>query len=177
MNSKVSAAFKKLETTRQDICDLVRAVPDQVFFHHPKGKWSISQILSHIILAERLSLQYMKKKALGIRQLDSTSLGDELKYLLLKFSQRIPLRYKAPPVLGEAPPAERTLQEIEKQWGEERTQLEDFLYVLEDGEIKKRIYKHPVAGRLNVIHALDFFNEHALHHLPQIKQIIRHHKN
>lgn len=174
MNSKLSSVFRAAEVTRMNMLDLVKNIPDEQFFRNPRpDKWSISQILTHIILAEKLSLQYMKKKSLGIKDLRSTSVADDLRFLVLKLSQRVPLRYKAPPVLGESAPPIKSFSDISSEWSDERVRLEDFLYVLTDEETRKPIYKHPVAGRFNVIHAVSFFNEHCKHHLPQIKYILK----
>jgi len=174
MNRKLAAVFNRAEATRSKMLECVKGLPEETFLFQPPGKWSPSQILSHIIHAESLSLQYMKKKSLGMNNLQATTLSDNLKFLVLKMSQRIPfLTFKAPDVLGGGAPPQLSFDEVKRRWDEERVKLEDFLYVMEDDEVKKKIYKHPVVGMLNVIQAVSFFNEHCIHHFPQIKRIIQ----
>ena len=173
MNNKLALAFKKIEQRRKRLLDDVAKIPEDVFYFAPSGKWSISQILVHLILAEKLSLQYIKKKSLGISSAGETNFLDDMKYLGLKLSQRLPLKYKAPKVLGESAPEKLPLHDIISRWNNLRSDLESFLETLEDAELHKKIYKHAIAGRLNILHAIDFFNEHLIHHTPQILRLMK----
>jgi hypothetical protein len=112
-----------------------------------------------------------EEKTLGIADVTNTGVWEDLKFFLLKFSQRIPLRYKAPKVLGENPEA-LSREEAFRQWQQVRTALRDFIGTLANSQLKKKIYKHPVSGRLNVIQAVSFFREHANHHWPQIRRLL-----
>ncbi|HYG04043.1 MAG TPA: DinB family protein [Chryseosolibacter sp.] len=173
MNRKLAAIFSRAEATRRKMLGYVSNLPEEKFLFQPRGKWSASQIISHLVHAESLSLQYMKKKSLGIKDIDETAFLDSIKFLGLKISQRIPLlKFKAPEVLGQDPP-QLLFAEVKRRWDDERLRLEDFLYVIEDHELKKKIYKHPVAGKLNVIQAVSFFNEHCIHHMPQIRKLAK----
>jgi hypothetical protein len=96
-----------------------------------------------------------------------------LKFTLLKISQRVPLKYKAPKVLGEDQPPGLSLAEISKQWNETRNDLRLLLETFDDDHLKRKIYKHPFSGRLNAMHAVSFMREHVNHHLPQILKILK----
>jgi uncharacterized damage-inducible protein DinB len=171
MNQKLLRIFERAEADRKAILDIIKKFPEDKFSHRPLNKWSIAQILAHIILAERFSLQYMKKKSLGIDSVGKSGLWEDLKFFILKISQRIPLKYKAPQVLGENPqPLSR--EDAARQWLQVRNELRDFISTLDNEYAKKKIYKHPVSGRLNVMQAVSFFREHANHHLPQIKRLL-----
>lgn len=72
MHPKLQRILNTLETDRKHLLRELADVSDQWFNSNPlPGKWSISQILTHIITSERLTLLYMKKKSLGIDQLDN----------------------------------------------------------------------------------------------------------
>jgi hypothetical protein len=92
---------------------------------------------------------------------------------LLKISQRLPLKYKAPSILAESEAEMLSLAEITARWNMVRNDLRIFLEKWEDRHVKKKIYKHAVSGRLNMVHAVSFFREHAMHHLPQIKRLLK----
>ena len=164
--------FKESEKLRKQLlADLKTIGPSDKFFDSPPGKWSISQILTHLIQAERLSLEYMKKKSLGIESAGNTGLIEEIKFQILLLSQELPLKYKAPPVLGNRP-AELQYDVICSEWDLLRAQLGDFLNTIADHHVRRKIYKHPVMGRLNVTQAVRFFDAHLKHHHPQIKRLL-----
>lgn len=173
MNAHLHKVFNKAEQERKDILKLVSSQPEEQLFSHPENRWSISQILTHLIASEKMSLQYMKKKSLGVDKLENSGLIEELKILLLKVSQRLPLKYKAPKILHENTPEALPLNQIQNQWEESRMELMSFLCSIDPKNTKKKIYKHPVAGRLDVIQAVTFFREHVNHHLPQIKRLLK----
>jgi hypothetical protein len=174
MHPKLKLAFSQAEESRKMLLESLSSVPEEKFTQPVHGKWSPSQIISHLILSEWLSLQYMKKKSLGIKHTHNTGLFDDLKFALLKLSQRLPLKYKAPKVLSaEGSPATLPLSKLEQQWNILRDDLAAFLEPFDENTIRKKIYKHPVAGRLNVVQAVEFIQAHFLHHLPQIRKRIQ----
>lgn len=172
MNPKLASVFEEAESRRKSLLRRVSGLSDERFYFSADNKWSISQILVHLIIAEEVSIQYIKKKRLGVDNAGDTNLLDELKYLMLKISQRLPLKYKAPKVLGENGPPSMSLEQITERWECARLDLKKVLQSVETAHLKRKIYKHAVAGRLNILHAVDFFNEHLIHHLPQITRLM-----
>lgn len=173
MHLKLQKKFDEIETVRLDLLKKVSEITDEKFMHTPgSGKWSISQILTHIMISERLSMGYMKKKSLGIDQVGNSGVVESFKMIILKISQRIPLKYKAPKVVVEHTPEALSRMQLVAQWDADRQILQKFLETIEEKNIKKKIYKHPVAGRLDVLQALTFFNEHIHHHWPQVKRLL-----
>jgi len=175
MNLKLQRILDRLEAERKDLLDELSALPDQRFNTNPSpGKWSISQILTHLITSEKLTLLYMRKKSMGINELDNSGWIESLKMILLKVSQRLPfLTYKAPPIVVEHTPEALSYAEAVEQWSKVRALLKKFLGAIEERNVRKKIYKHPVAGRLDVSQALEFCGEHIRHHLPQIKKLMK----
>lgn len=170
MNSRLQTLYDQLESQRADLLNEVRTLTAEKFNQRPDGKWSTNQILAHVIAAERMSLQYLQKKVLALNEVSDTGFYEELKMVLLKVSQRLPgLKFRAPKIVLERTPSYGTFAELEADWEKLRIDLKAFLENLGDDHIKKRIYRHAVAGRLNVQHALLFFREHIVHHHPQIK--------
>ena len=174
MHAKLQLFFNALEDQRAEWLHKVSVLSDEAFKRSPSpGKWSVSSILTHIMTAEQLSLLYMRKKSLGINQLGNSGILEELKLLLLKVSQRIPaITYKAPQVVVEKTPEALSFHELNTQWSSSREQLKRFLENIEEKNLRKKIYKHNVVGRLDVMQALAFLHEHFQHHLPQIKRLL-----
>src|SRR6185295_4654111 len=164
--------FDTLEADRHWLLDQVRPLSAEQFNRAAPGTWSLSQILSHLITAERLSRLYMNKKILGIQQAGNTGIWEEIKMVVVKLSQRLPFKFTAPKVVVENTPHYAELTQLASDWEKERAELKKLLEAFSDTQIKKKIYRHVRAGRLNIQHALIFFREHYLHHLPQIKRLL-----
>jgi hypothetical protein len=172
MNVRLNRAFEKTEQDRLRILDLVSSVPAERYFYQRGNHWSIAHILTHLLISEQMSLQYMKKKSLGIHTLDNSGVLEEFKTILLKISQRLPLKFKAPKIVVEKTPPALSFHDLTLRWSECRKELHGFLLSLDDKNARKKIYKHPVVGRLDAAQAVLFFREHVNHHLPQIKRLL-----
>jgi hypothetical protein len=174
MHPHLLKRFNALEADRQKLLLALTALPHEAIVSSaPTGKWSVNQILTHLLTSERLSLLYMRKKSLGVQQLANSGILESLKLMVLKVSQRLPLKYKAPAALIAHTPETLPLPQIIEQWDAVRTDLRNFLEGIADKNIRKMIYKHPVVGMLDVMQAMAFFHEHIHHHWPQVKNLLK----
>ncbi|MFZ6014156.1 MAG: DinB family protein [Bacteroidota bacterium] len=172
MNPELQSLFSRLEHERQKLMAEVSRVSAERYAMNTRGKWSIGQILTHMLTVERLSLTYMKKKALGIDQLKNSGWLEWLKLAFLKVSQRLPIKYSAPKVVVQHTPETLSPNDLEAQWSAFRQELKAFLESIEEKNLRKKIYKHATVGRFDVFQALAFLREHYHHHLPQIKRLL-----
>jgi len=174
VNKAFKSIYDELETQRIDILNRVKSLSVEKLNYVPSPeKWSISQILTHLLVAEQLSVGYMKKKALGINQLKNSGIIEALRLEVLKASQRIPvLKFKAPKIVVMNTPLAFSLPELTAKWESQRHDLKVFLESIQAGDERRVIYKHPYAGRLDARQAMVFFREHINHHLPQIKRLL-----
>ena len=174
MNPKLRHHYHQLQQETLSLLKDVSTLSSASYHYSPgEGKWSISQILTHVLTAEGLSLNYIRKKSLGIKTLKNTGLAEEVKFWILRISQRIPLRYKAPGIVVQNTPAALSYGELVRQWELLREEMQIFLSAIDDQDVQKKVYKHPVVGMLNVMHGVQFLREHIIHHRPQIAGIIR----
>jgi hypothetical protein len=97
---------------------------------------------------------------------------EELKMIVLILSQRLPFKFKAPKVVVENTKPSTSLQELEKEWAAVRNELKTMLEKFGDDQLKRKIYKHVIAGKLNILQTLLFFREHVIHHQQQIKRLL-----
>jgi len=133
VNKYFLSQFDELESQRVDIINRVKNLPSEKFNYAPPGKWSISQILTHILVAEQLSVLYMKKKSLGVDQLNNSGITAALRSVVLKISQRIPaIKFKAPKVVLDHTPPALSLDELTEQWEKHREKLRTFLESIEE---------------------------------------------
>jgi uncharacterized damage-inducible protein DinB len=172
MHFRLQHTFDKLESQRRKLLLEVKMMPDETFNTAPENRWSVNQVLAHLVAAERLSLMYMQKKVLGAKELSDTGLWEELKMLILKISQRLPgLKFKAPTVVKEHTSAYSSYDALAADWDKVRAEWKQFLSNLPDEFVRRKIYRHVVAGRLNAHHSLVFAGEHIAHHIPQIRAL------
>jgi uncharacterized damage-inducible protein DinB len=173
MNASFKPVFDELEQQRKQLFAMLKDVPEERYNTSPHpGKWSISQIVTHLLTSEKLSLAYMKKKALGVEAVKNSGITETLRLWLLIISQRIPAKYKAPKVVTENTPTALAFPALVKEWSALRHELKQFLESIEDRHVRKVLYKHPLAGRLDVRQAMIFFREHINHHKPQIERLL-----
>ena len=174
MNNSLQKQFDLLETQRNKLLSLITALTNEQLKVHPEGKWSIAQVLSHLIASEHLSIKYLNKKMLGINEAPNTGLIEELKMILLIVSQRLPfIKFKAPKVLADNTHIYQTVEQLREAWDKNRTELKEVIARFQDDQLKRKIYKHPIAGMLNIKQALQFFIEHINHHTPQVKKLMK----
>jgi hypothetical protein len=170
MNSRLQSLFDSIEVQRHALLLSLKDLPAEKLNHQVSNKWSINQIVAHLISAEHLSVKYIEKKILGIEQIGDTGVIAEMKMLLLQASQRIPLKYKAPKKVVENTLAETDINKLIEQWDAVRIDLKNLLEKIGDSQIKRAIYRHVRVGLINIQHAVKFFGEHVHHHTPQIRK-------
>ena len=174
MNPILKFHFDKIEAQKADILHAISHLTEQERNTPPRpGKWSVNQIIAHLITAEKMTLAYMQKKVLAIDTTKNAGLIDELKMIVLYLSQRLPIKFKAPKAVVEHTQTYTSLEYLEQDWVKVREGLRDFYSTLRDDQINKRIYRHIIAGRLGAKHSIIFIREHFMHHLPQIKRLIK----
>jgi uncharacterized damage-inducible protein DinB len=172
LNTSLLKKFDKLEIQRANLLKLISSLSSEQLHAHPEGKWSIAQILSHLIASEQLSVRYLNKKILGINESPSTGLKEELVMIMLAISQRFPFRFKAPKVLVENTTAHQSMDQLKEAWEKTRKEMHELLSRFNEDQLKRKVYKHPIAGMLNIQQAVQFFHEHITHHTPQIKKLL-----
>lgn len=173
MDHHLQRLYDKIETQRKALLLPLRELSNDELNTHPPGRWSINQIIAHLITAEDLSIVYLNKKILGIKEADDSGLLEEMKMLLLIVSQRLPLKFKAPKMVVDRTSDESDLDKLIEAWDLTRLDLKKILDRIESQHIKRKIYRHVRVGMLNIQHTLKFIGEHVGHHTPQIKKLLK----
>lgn len=174
MHPRLQTAFDSIENAKQRLIDDASTLTPEQYFRSPApGKWSVAQIMTHLMVVEQLSLHYMKKKSLGINEVKDSGVIEEARFRIYSMLFRLPLKLKAPKTILDHTPEALSLSDLDTNWKRSRNKLNTFLSAIDDKHIRRMIYKHAFAGRLDVLQALRFFKEHIDHHRPQIDKIIR----
>lgn len=135
------------------------------------GGWSVIQIMHHLILTEEISLRYVRKKLSFQPKLEPAGLNSWLKSVLLKIYLKVPLKFKAPDVVGEDQlPGFTSFKDTRNRWLGIRREWAGFLEQLPPELLDKTVYRHPLAGRLSWTGTLAFFRYHFERHKKQIER-------
>jgi uncharacterized damage-inducible protein DinB len=172
LNTKLQQIFDSLETQRNQLFISLNSLAVEKLNQQPTNGWSINQVIAHLIAAERLSVLYLRKKIQAINEVENTGLIEELKMIVIILSQRLPFKFKAPKTVVENTKSSTSIHQLEQEWNAVRNELKIVLEKFNDDQIKRKIYKHVVAGKLNIQQTLLFFREHIIHHQQQIKRLL-----
>lgn len=138
------------------------------------GQWSALQIMQHLMLAEELSVKYVRKKLSFKPALKRTGFGAAWSSFLLKIYLSLPFKFNAPGRVGdEQLPAVSEFAEVSQKWLSQRKELGTYLESLPDDLFAKEIYKHPFGGRLSLSGMITFFKSHFDRHEKQIGRTLR----
>lgn len=171
MNSSLQKQFDALEKQRLQLLREVSNCPIELLNKNPlSNKWSINQIIQHLILAEELSQKSIKAKLLA-GNFETAGMMTHVRTFLLKVFLRSKVKFKAPVAVSKLP-ENLEFTELHQRWEESRKQLYKLLEYIPPSLLNKYIFKHPVAGKMNIQGGLAFMQEHVRRHAQQITNII-----
>ncbi|QNL21710.1 DinB family protein [Hyphobacterium sp. CCMP332] len=172
METKLKKKFESMEMDKIAIFDKISLL-DNEFLNKPpaKDKWSIIQILHHLIQAEKATLNYIKKKTQSPEKLQKAGLIEKLKSLVLNYYLKSPKKWKAPAVVNTIPEQDN-LENTIMIYNNNRNEWYSFLIQMPDDWARKKIFRHPITGRMDMHMTLDFLNLHAKRHFKQINSIM-----
>jgi len=172
MHQRQVEQMETLEKLRSELLGRLSDSNSETLNREPAaGGWSAVQVLAHVIQAERLSLEYLRKKTQRPELIPSSGVIAALKSRALGLFLRLPFKVSAP-ARTAAVPASAELQDLEQDWAEVRSAWRDFLEDFPPELACKAVYKHPVAGRLNLEQTLRFLIDHLRRHTRQIERAL-----
>ena len=160
LDSKTSKLFKKLESFSYDKLSF------------SDDKWSVSQILYHVWLAEISSEKYIRMKIQYPETIIKTPVSSYVKAFLTKYFLLLGFTINAPKVTAEFPD-KISLKELQNNWKNSRSSFSKLIEELNQKNLsEKAIFRHALMGRINLSLTLFFFELHFNHHLKQINKRI-----
>lgn len=170
MNPYLEARYLKLEETRNRLLDELEGL-DEELLNRPaaEGKWSINQIIAHLVQSEQLTNSYLQRK-MREESHETAGLSHVVRSLLLRVALNTGMKFKAPEAAAHMP-AHAALSSLRNQWDAARYQLEDTLTELPQDMLGKCIFRHPYAGMLTMPQTLTFLQDHFSHHARQIARL------
>lgn len=137
----------------------------------PDSCWSALQIVEHLITSETGTLEYLKKKTQTAPELMHPAGQAEAQAARkLSLALKSDERWKAPDILPQ-PSGNFPMSMLQAAWSDLRVQWKAFLDELPADYYDKQVFKHPLAGRLNMEQTLDFVCHHIDHHVHQLRRL------
>ena len=170
MIETIQKKYLILEANRNELFNLLEKLDEKQLNYRPaEDKWSITQIVFHLVKAEQLSVISINKEMKKTTQ-QKAGISALVRASLLKYSLKSSLKFKAPPILGKMPES-YDINELKTKWVTIRNKLNIALGEVNIDAGNKYMFTHPYAGRLNIHQTMDFLVEHFNHHYRQIKKL------
>jgi hypothetical protein len=172
MEKRLAVPFERLESRRRALLSRLEGLEASQLNRQPgPGRWSITQVLCHIISSEELSLGYVQKKMLAPERLRDAGLAGWLRLAALAAVLRSPLRFRAPAATARVPDAEDPATTLQR-WDAVRDGWRELLESVPPELVDKALFRHPSAGRMSLPQALRFSSEHLRHHVKQVESLL-----
>jgi len=173
MKEKTDKAFNRLEIQKKELIHHYGSLSeDQLCFNPGPGEWNLLQVMRHLVTAEKQSMNYIQRKMESAEQIPKTGTGSVFRFFILKLALILPIKYKAPKI-AQVNEDYQDFELMKAEWDDIRDNMKKMIDQSDDQTLAKAVYKHPRAGFLNVKQAIEFMENHIVHHQKQIDRIIK----
>ena len=171
MDQRIKAAIEAMKSQKQAMTDLLSGWTEEELKTVSYGKWNALQVLEHVITSEVGTLGYLKKKTLApAAELPKAGEDNQTKGESLVKALKSDEKWAAPEVLPD-PKGERSLEKQLGFWSNHREQHFDFIQGLDAEYYNKQVFNHPLAGRIDLYHTMEFQADHIKHHMYQLERL------
>lgn len=172
--AKVNRQLLYLDAELSELLKVLKDYSERTLNKRPaEDKWSVLQIMHHLILVEGYSKAYVEKKMSYNPELRKAGIGGSWRKFLMNASIKFPFKINAPELVsGDNLPDESSFWETAKKWKQQREELRVFLENLPAEHFNKELYKHPLAGKMSLYGLMDFNVAHFKRHRKQINKIL-----
>jgi hypothetical protein len=173
MKEKVENIFNQLEQSKDSLMTRLDEI-DSVLLQKKTSdeNWSIVQIISHLEKIESGTLKYIEKKIGVDSPLKVSGLIVSKKGLILRLSQKLPLKYKTNPGLEEDSNSVN-YQYVKAKWTETREKMKVMLNRLSEEQLNTPVYKNYAVGYISIAEQMKFLLVHLQRHIKQIDKTFK----
>lgn len=166
----ISGKMESFESMRTDLLDDLSRRPEEVLRATPfDGKWSILDILEHMVVAEREVLMGLPEyKDLPIFE---RTFKNKLMLKIVMFVLGNRIRVKVPSRTMN-PKGGTSFEEIRASWDESQAWFRAYLESCDEEKLGRAVFKHPVSGPITPAQAVDMSLAHFENHRAQIERIL-----
>lgn len=167
----VSDRLHRVESKRRSVLAAAAALtPAQLAARPAPNSWSALEIVEHLVLAEQAVLGDLESSPRRAAQ--RRALSDYLRYAVVLVVLRFGIRVAVPPE-AMRPSGAQSLSALVAQWNAQHQSLRVFVAGLDRNGQRRAIFRHPVAGPLDVSQVLTMLDAHLGTHLRQLRRVSR----
>lgn len=158
--------MQAFEASRVALLAEMEAMEPEALLATPRaGKWSMLQIIEHLVVAERAVLNGLPDPSSLVEK--KRRLKHRVRYHIVMFVLRsgIPVRVPSPAMI---PRGVHSLVELRQLWDENQAWLRLCVDRLGPAGVRKALLRHPIAGPLSVENAVRMGQIHLNRHRRQI---------
>jgi hypothetical protein len=173
MRKELLSAFAAAEADRKALLAKLDTYDEAVLTRKPApDAWSVVEVLAHLVKAETGTLNYLRKKLeVGGHRKASVLAG--LRKALLNFVLGLPIKFKAPKVAQLDKGVNMSYADAKAQWNAVREGLGTEYQLIDEQLIAHNLFKHPFAGKLNLVQSTEFMRQHMLRHVGQVERTLK----
>lgn len=167
----VNALLAQIDAQRTAMLAEVMALPPHVQRRRAnEATWSPLDVIEHLVLAEQAVLGDLGSAATRAAQRPTGAefVRAGIVWLVLRVGVRVRV-----PSAAMLPTGERSFDELQRQWTEQHRTLRAFATGLDERGLRRRIFRHPIAGPLDMVAALRLLSAHLLTHQRQLRRLRR----
>ena len=170
MLSHIQEEYDRLRKKREDLFQRLNPLTSDVLsFKAGPDKWSIVEVVEHLVIAEESLIEQLSAEA-HTPPLDIESRSAEKYQTVIKVMER-DIEVDVPHESLE-PNGRMTLDELFNQWNDIRKKLHELLAGIKAEDKDDLVFRHPYAGPLDISETLHFFDVHYDNHMRQIDRIL-----
>lgn len=159
LKRKLEALSQRLDSLKGEILSF-KAGPD---------KWSIIQVIEHLVIAEKSLLEQLSIN-IPASTLDPEAKTPEKHQTVIKVMER-DIEVDVPHESLE-PHGNIALEDLRIQWNDIRKKLPDLLAEIKPEKKDDPVFQHPYGGPLDIADTLQFFEVHFDNHMRHIDKIL-----
>lgn len=164
----MSRKIEEFENKRVSLLDEMEGLDEEKLNARPiEGKWSVLEILEHLVVAEREVLGGLPEYEALVD--GGRSFKNGLMYRVVMAVLKLGIPVKAPSK-RMLPKSDVSLEEIRERWDENQKWFRGYLETLDEAGFEKAVFVHPVSGPINIEQAIDMSIAHVDRHEGQIRK-------
>ncbi len=148
--------------------EVERLSPERLVAKPFPGKWSILEIVEHLVVSDREVLQGLPNPSQLVDR--KRGLKDRVAYpfVMLVLACHLPVKVPSPLYL---PRGECSLAILRREWDEIQQWLRSYVHGLGPADWSRAVFRHPIAGPLTVLQFVHMAELHLATHTRQIRRL------
>ena len=170
MLTKLQSHILKFDENKKWFQELV-LTKDNNFLTNPlaKEEWSIKEIIEHVTIVEERYINFvLAAKDILPQQNILQSLRRQLVLFVLRNGIKVPV-----PIPEVVPTGNIEINQLMQRWDSARNKLKKILEMKQESDLNLFVFKHPIAGNLNMLQSIEILTWHLHYHMVRANRLIK----